>query len=414
LKFLLLNQTFVPDAASSGQHLADLATGLAERGHEVTVVTSRRSYTGCRTSLPARETWRGVRVFRVGSSGFGRATLWRRVLDAVSFLALAYLRTWMLPKPDVIVTLTSPPLISVLGLFLARLRRSRFVYWVMDLNPDEAFAAGWLGAGSPAGLMLEWLSRMSLREADRVIALDRFMCSRILKKGVSRSRTVVVPPWSHDVEVRFDHEGRERFRRRHALDGKFVVMYSGNHSLCHPLDTVLEAARMLAQFQKIIFCFIGGGAQFRCIESAARGTNSRAGDGDCGGPRIVCLPYQPLRQLSASLSAADLHLVVMGDPFVGIVHPCKIYNILRVGRPVIYVGPRPSPASEVLEQQVDRLLSACVSHGDAAGLARQIRRMQGVSRELSRASSSEVGARFSREMVLPRLMMELEQCGQDR
>ena len=128
----------------------------------------------------------------------------------------------------------------------------------------------------------------------------------------------------------------------------------------------------------------------------------------------MCLPYQPLRQLSASLSAADLHLVVMGDPFVGIVHPCKIYNILRVGRPVIYVGPRPSPASEVLEQHVDRLLSACVSHGDAAGLARQIRRMQGVSRELSRASSSEVGARFSREMVLPRLMMELEQCGQDR
>jgi len=409
LKFLLLNQTFVPDAASSGQHLADLAAGLAARGHEVTVVTSRRAYTGHRTLLAASETWRGVRVFRVGSSGFGRATLWRRVLDGVSFLALSCLRTLRLAKPDVIVTLTSPPLICVLGLFLARLRRSRFMYWVMDLNPDEAFAAGWLGAGSPTGIVLEWLSKISLQKADRVIALDRFMCSRIVKKGVSRSRIAVVPPWSHDAEVRFDLEGRERFRRRHGLGGKFVVMYSGNHSLCHPLDTVLEAVHLLADFQNIIFCFIGGGAQFRCIETAARGINSRAGDEDGGGARIVCLPYQPLRQLSASLSAADLHLVVMGDRFVGIVHPCKIYNILRVARPVIYVGPKPSPASEVLEQQVDGWSSACVSHGDAAGLVREIRRMQGARRELTRASSLELGARFSRETVLPRLMMELEE-----
>jgi hypothetical protein len=311
----------------------------------------------------------------------------------------------------VIVTLTSPPLISVLGLFLARLRRSKFVYWVMDLNPDEAFAAGWLVARSPVGIVLEWLSRLGLQKADRVIALDRFMCSRIVKKGVSRSRIAVVPPWSHDAEVRFDLKGRERFRRRHGLGGKFVVMYSGNHSLCHPLDTVLEAARILADFQKIIFCFIGGGAQFCGVESAARGINSRAGDEDGGGARIVCLPYQPLRQLSASLSAADLHLVVMGDPFVGIVHPCKIYNILRVARPVIYVGPKPSPASEVLEQQLDGLLSACVSHGDAAGLVRQIMRMQRASHELAGTSGSELVARFSRETVLPRLMMELEEGG---
>jgi hypothetical protein len=123
------------------------------------------------------------------------------------------------------------------------------------------------------------------------------------------------------------------------------------------------------------------------------------------------LPYQPLRQLSASLSAADLHLVVMGDPFVGIVHPCKIYNILRVARPVIYVGPKPSPASEVLEQQLDGLLSACVSHGDAAGLVRQIMRMQRASHELAGTSGSELVARFSRETVLPRLMMELEEGG---
>src|SRR5205807_812373 len=63
---------------------------------------------------------------------------------------------------------------------------------------------------------------------------------------------------------------------------------------------------------------------------------------------IRCLPYQPLSELAASLSAADLHVVVMGEPFVGIVHPCKIYNILNVGAPVLYIGPSPSHITEMM------------------------------------------------------------------
>src|SRR5207245_10794750 len=82
---------------------------------------------------------------------------------------------------------------------------------------------------------------------------------------------------------------------------------------------------------------------------------------------IVQVPYQPLSALAAALSAADLHVVTLGDPFVGIVHPCKIYNILRVGSPVLYIGP---PESHVVDlaSRVPYGMIQSLRHGDVGGV----------------------------------------------
>src|ERR1035437_8148416 len=251
---------------ATGQYLTEVALRLVERGHQVTVVTSRRAYDNPETQFAKTETWRGIRIYRVASTGFGKGAKWRRAADFASFLGLSTWRLFRLPRHDVVVALTSPPLISFLGAWLAKLRRSRFCYWIMDFNPDEAIAAGWLRPDSLPARLLEWMSRFSLRQANRVIALDRFMRDRIMAKGIPPAKVVVIPPWSHDTEVRFDPEGRERFRKAHGLDGKFVVMCSGNHSACHPLETLLAAARQLAVDPGIVFCFVGGGSEWRKIQ----------------------------------------------------------------------------------------------------------------------------------------------------
>jgi len=130
-------------------------------------------------------------------------------------------------------------------------------------------------------------------------------------------------------------------------------MYSGNHSPCHPLDTVLEAARKLRERCDIVFCFVGGGSEHARVRDFA--ANHRLSN-------IRTIPYQPLEKLAASLSAADLHLVVMGDPFVGIVHPCKVYNIRRLGIPMLYIGPDPSHVTELGP-------AGRFAHGDVDGVA---------------------------------------------
>jgi hypothetical protein len=73
LKILLLNQCFYPDVVSTAQHLTDLATELASRGYEVTVVTSDRGYDEPAVRFKRRERWNGIDIIRIPSLSFGKA-----------------------------------------------------------------------------------------------------------------------------------------------------------------------------------------------------------------------------------------------------------------------------------------------------------------------------------------------------
>jgi colanic acid biosynthesis glycosyl transferase WcaI len=395
MRFLLLNQTFHPDVVATAQYLSELASGLCERGHQVTVIASRRGYDKAEAEFASREQWRGVEIRRVRATRFGKKAKWRRAADFASFVLSCCLELLRVRRPDVVIALTSPPLISFVAACYAMVRRCRFAYWVMDLNPDEAVAAGWLKENSLITRALDALSRFSLRRADSVIVLDRFMRDRILAKGIPADRITVLPPWSHDEAVRFDPQGRDEFRREHGLEGKFVVMYSGNHSPCHPLDTVLHAARDMQADDSVAFCFVGGGSEFAKVKNFA--AEHRLSN-------IRCLPYQPLSRLAASLSAADVHVVVMGAPFIGMIHPCKVYNAMRVAPGVLYVGPRESHVTDILGAGSERF--GWVQHGDCAAAVQAIRRIR--SSASPAPAFTEAAAPFAQSKLLPRLISILE------
>ena len=116
---------------------------------------------------------------------------------------MAALRLLTLPRYDAVVALTSPPLVSYLAAWFCRLRGAKLFYWVMDMNPDEAIAAKWLRSGSVPTRALEVMSRFSLQQSHRVIALDRYMKERIVAKGVPAERVAVIAPWAHDESKRF-------------------------------------------------------------------------------------------------------------------------------------------------------------------------------------------------------------------
>jgi glycosyltransferase involved in cell wall biosynthesis len=182
------------------------------------------------------------------------------------------------------------------------------------------------------------------------VVLDRYMRERVLAKGVAAERVRVVPPWSLDRYAFFDAEGRAAFRERHGLRGKYVVMYSGNHSPVHPLDMLLAVAARLKADPRFCFVFVGGGSEFGRLRGVAE---------ERGLTNVKFLPYQPIESLSRSLSAADLQAVVLGSAMVGTIHPSKLYNILAVGTPLLYVGPERSHISDALES------SDAVEIGDA-------------------------------------------------
>lgn len=398
-RILLLNQCFHPDHVATAQYLTELGLGLVERGHEVSVVASSRGYDDPTRRYPVRETWRGIQVHRIWTPGLGKSSWLRRFTDFAVFGLNATRILLLMPRQDVTVCLTSPPLISTLGTLVAWVKGGKVIPWIMDLNPDEAVAAGWLKSG---GLMERFLSaaqRWSFSRSARILVLDEFMAERVRAKGVPPERLHVDPPWSHDDAVRYDEAGRGVFREKHGLTGKFVVMYSGNHSPCHPLDCVLEAAKRLREDETIRFVFVGGGSEFAKVQEFARCESLS---------NIVTLPYQPLDQLSASLSAADLHLVVMGEPFVGMIHPCKIYNILNLGIPFLNLGPERSHLAGLVDAADDERIAARLTNDDPERLAGFLRTRSGMSSSASNERLRDLGASFSKQRLMPRLIEVIE------
>lgn len=360
MQLLIVSQVYVPDPAAVGQHMASAAEALAARGGRITVLTADRGYDDPSLRYEPREKRNGVEVRRLPFSSLGKSTLPVRVAGMLSFLMQAALRALLMPKLDGILVTTSPPMAGPLLAMIARLRNVPLAFWAMDLNPEQAVALGKARADGPAARVFSLGNRFLQSTAARVIALDRFMADRLVARGPHRPPLKILPPWPLETE-RIGAGSGDAFRRELELEGKFVIMHSGNHSLAHPLSTLLAAARQLRDHPTLRFVFVGGGVGKQEIEAALRE----------GLPNVLSLPYQPLEKLGEVLAAADVHVVAMGDAMVGCVHPCKVYGALAASRPILYLGPEQSHVGEIIAKGA----GLRVSHGDTAGAINAIQHL---------------------------------------
>lgn len=394
--FLLLSQVYPPDPASVGQHMADAAEELARRGYRVVVLTADRGYDDPGTRYPRRETTGGVEIRRLPWCSFGKSSLAVRILGGVSYALQATLLGLFVTRLGTVVVSTAPPMAGIAALLVSVLRGARLKFWVMDLNPDQLVALGLIGAGSPAARLLDGLNRLVLARATDVIVLDRFMAERVNRKLDVSDKLTVLPPWPLSEALEPGPPEDNPFRRAHGLDGKIVVMYSGNHSPSNPLHTLLRAAERVADDPRLVFLFIGGGVGKREVEASAS-------------PNIRTLPYQPLEQLRYSLSAADVHLVTMGDSVVGMIHPCKLYGALAAARPVVFVGPEPSHVSDII---ADHQVGWRLGHGDVDGAERLFRSLPAMPRaelaDMGKRARQIVNGGLSRQVLRGRLVDVLE------
>jgi glycosyltransferase involved in cell wall biosynthesis len=297
---------------------------------------------------------------------------------------------------------TSPPLIGIVAALARFVRRVPIAYWAMDLNPDQLIAMGKLRPTDLLARLLERVNRIILNSSALVVALDRFMAERLRQRADLDEKMLVSPPWPHEEHLASLPHEQNPFRQRHGLQDKFVIMYSGNHSRANPLDTLLQATLAFRDDPKIRFFFIGGGIGKKDVESFIQQHNLT---------NVISLPYQPLAELAYSLSAADVHVVSLGNEVVGIVHPCKIYGAMAVGRPVLFLGPHPSHVSDILDAYP---IGEQVTHGDAAGVMAAIKRLRSLPPEALRrmggVAQEALASRFSQSLLSARFCDHLEQA----
>ncbi len=354
---LAICQVYPPDPTSVGQQLADAAAEMARRGWRVVVVTARNGYDDPGLRYPPREVMDGVEVVRLPWCSFGKGSLASRVLGGLSFTLQSMLYGLTRVRPDVVLVSTVPPMGSLAGWMVARARRAALKFWVMDVNPDQIVALGQMGPRAWPVRLFDALNRRVLAAAADVVVLDRFMADRINAKLDVRRKLTVLPPWPVGEQPEPVPHADNPFRATHRLHDRLVVMYSGNHGPSNPFSTVLEAASRLRDEPRLAFLFVGGGVGKREVEAA-------------GLPNVISLPYQPLATLHESLSAADVHLVTLGDDVVGIVHPCKVYGAMAVARPILFLGPPESHIGDLLRREP---IGWSLRHGDIDGAVALLR-----------------------------------------
>lgn len=327
--FVLVNQFYPPDIAPTGCKLHDVARELAARGHEVHVICSRESYGG-REQHPSYMELDGVRIHRLNGGGGKRGSMMAKIDSYRRFymklvLELATLR----PRPDLIVTLTTPPFLGLAGRLGALLHHARTATWIMDLYPDVMVAHGLIRENGLAHAALRMLARMEYRRNACTLTLGPDMAARVLRYS---PHPRWAPLWGDDsVRPMEMHEQPVRTLRqaRNWPMGVPVMLYSGNMGLGHMFDEFLTAAGNERQAR--IWAFAGGGPRRPQVEQFAT---------DHPLAPIHLLDSVPEAQLNAHLCSANAHLVSLRPEWQGMLAPSKLQNIFAAGRPVIFVGDR--------------------------------------------------------------------------
>ena len=364
MKILLLNQFFWPDSAATSQLLTDLARGLAARGHEVFVICADSGY-----ALEAADEPPPVQIHRVKSLRFVRGKL-GRLLSYASFYLSSVVRGLLLPRPDLIITLTTPPLLSLLGTAIKWLRGSRHFIWEMDVYPDVAVDLGYFKAGGWLDRVTGFLADLSRRRSDGILALGECMRERLIRRGIPPAHIVVAENWADGSAI---HPIARRSDPHDATAQSLVLLYSGNLGLAHDLDTLSGAMLALSSDTRFRFVFAGSGGRREELEHFCSVHNIQS---------VEFKPYVKRGSLSERLSAGDIGLVTQRDSCCGSVVPSKVYGLMAAGRPVLFIGPAEATPARI----IDRF--ACGWHvecGDVQSLVTLLRDLAEHPREVQRA-----------------------------
>jgi colanic acid biosynthesis glycosyl transferase WcaI len=402
MRIIILNQYFYPDHSATSQLMTDLAESLVERGIAVTALAGRGRYNGGEKLSPYEE-HQGVKIERAWATSFGKRNLVGRLADYVSFYLGASWKLLRLPKHDIVMALTTPPLIGLVALVIGRLRGMRVIALVQDVYPDVAVALGALKANSLMTRLLDRLNRFVLRGADRLIVLGECMRELIAEKiGQDKATRIdVIHNWADGAEIKPTSDQQNPFALEHGLSDKFVVLFSGNLGHVNEFATVLEAALRLRKRADIAFLFVGEGAKREELSTFIdkhKLTNIRL------------LPYQPRQWLCHSLSAGNALLVTLAEGLAGLSVPSKTYAILAAGRPVLFVGDLKSDAARIVKENH---CGAVVASGESQKLAEIISAWAADETrpaEMGRRARALFEAQFCREIAVTWYLKTFAKC----
>jgi colanic acid biosynthesis glycosyl transferase WcaI len=332
MKILVFCPHFDPDTAPTGRIMSRIVGEWVAHGHRVDVVTALPWYRshqvepGWRGHLVRRQTTEWGSITRLHPmAGADKTNLMTRALGFIGFSAHALVQglrlTVRASRPDLVISMSPPLTLGLVGAVVARISRRPMVFNIQDVFPDAVIATGAV-TNRYLIAVASWLEQLSYRASDAVTVLSEDLARNLRAKvPANRASDIVVIPNFVDTAAILPSDRMTPYRREHGIGSEPVVMYAGNIGFSQSLEMVLAAARACP---KVTFVMNGEGAARASLMAAAADLKN-----------IVFVDPQPMERLSEVLASGDLHLVPLKAGLGAVSVPSKTYSILAAGRPVL-------------------------------------------------------------------------------
>lgn len=334
MRILIIGINFMPELVGIGKFTGEMAIYLAQKGHDIRVVTAPpyypewrigEAYSAWAYKKEIIESTRPINVYRCPLWIPRKLSGLKRMIHLASFTAssfpvMLYHTIW---KPDVVLAVEPPFFCSYQSWLAARLSGAISWLHVQDFEIDAALDLGIVKVAR-AKRMIYGVEKWILRRFDRVSTISGRMLERLDTKGVAPVKQFLFANWVDTNQIK-PIERESPFRSELGIrSDEIVALYSGNMGEKQGLETVIEAARSRSRTMPIRFVLCGQGAAYARLRMLAEGLTN-----------IIWMPLQPAERLNDLLNLADIHLLPQRADAADLVMPSKLTGIMASGRPVV-------------------------------------------------------------------------------
>lgn len=401
MRILIISQYFWPESF----RINDLALGLLNKGHEVTVLTglpnypSGKLFKGYGYKSLGFSPYKGIKIYRVPLIARGRAGSWRLALNYLSFTFFSCLLGPFLcrDKYDLIFVFEpSPFTVGFPGVLLRRLKKIPMLFWVQDLWPESLSATG--AVKSPAILrMVGKMVRFIYKRCDRVLIQSRGFRGPAIKAGANNTKLHYFPNWAEDIYQSDDNSPTEEDQ----VPAGFRIVFAGNLGAAQSLETIIGAAIRLKEYSEIQWLIIGDGRR----EGWLREEIKRLGLHN----NVHLLGRKPLEAMPGYFNLADALLVTLRrDPIFSLTVPSKIQSYLACGKPI--VGALDGEGAEIINESGAGFATPAE---DGESLAESVLRLyrtdQDVRKKMGESGRAYYNLEFNRDRLIAKLESMMEE-----
>lgn len=339
---LVINQYYRPDVASSGQLLAELCEFLSSSSITIHVITGQPSYTSDAPSVLPEEISNGVIIHRVSlGNSIGKNTLITRFSGYLKFLLRSCILATKIARktnPDVVMTLSNPPLVGLIGGFVAKRRKIPFVYVLYDIHPDILIATRWMNI--PQIILKLWhlVNYVIFRSAATIIVPSETMKATLVNsKSLNGDKIHVIPNWARP-EIKPQLYPTSIKQNIGIPPQEIMLLYAGNIGIMQQLDPILDAACKLRK-TPLHFVFIGEGEKKEELVERVRLE---------GLVNVHFLPYQPEEQFAQIVLESDACFVTLLPGLDSYSAPSRAYTFLSAGTAIITIMPNDAELAKLI------------------------------------------------------------------